>query len=105
PGWGAAGELFITPGNETDFGTIEDDVLDFCRRFNVLSLGYDPWGSTQLAQRLQANDVPVVEFRSNTQNFSEPTKELEDATRSRRIHHDGNGPLAWCIGNVVGHYD
>ena len=19
--------------------------------------------------------------------------------------HDGNGPLAWCIGNVVGHYD
>jgi phage terminase large subunit-like protein len=22
-----------------------------------------------------------------------------------RIRHDGNGPLAWCISNVVGHYD
>ncbi|HEY2164627.1 MAG TPA: terminase TerL endonuclease subunit, partial [Gemmatimonadaceae bacterium] len=105
PGWAAANELVITPGNETDFGQIEDDVLDLCRRFNVLSLAYDPWGSTQLAQRMQARNVPVVEFRSNTQNFSEPTKELEAAIRSTRIHHDGNGPLAWCIGNVVGHYD
>jgi phage terminase large subunit-like protein len=25
--------------------------------------------------------------------------------RSGRIAHDGNGPLAWCISNVVGHYD
>ena len=25
--------------------------------------------------------------------------------RGGRIAHDGNGPLAWCIGNVVGHYD
>jgi phage terminase large subunit-like protein len=47
----------------------------------------------------------VVEFRTNTQNFSEPTKELDAAMRSGRIVHDGNGPLAWCIGNVVGHYD
>jgi phage terminase large subunit-like protein len=49
--------------------------------------------------------VPVVEFRSNTQNFSAPTRELEAAIRSARIRHDGNGPLAWCIGNVVGHTD
>ena len=105
PGWAANDELTITPGNETDFGMIEDDVADMCRRFRVLSLAYDPWGSTQLAQRLTAQGVPCVEFRSNTQNFSEPTKELEAAIRAGRLRHDMNGPLAWCIGNVVGHYD
>jgi phage terminase large subunit-like protein len=105
PAWANANELVITPGNETDFGVIEADCVDYCRRFNVLSMAYDPWGSTQLAQRLQAERVPMVEFRSNTQNFSEPTKELEASIRSGRIRHDGNGPLTWCIGNVVGHYD
>jgi phage terminase large subunit-like protein len=79
PGWASDGYLIITPGNETDFGYIESDVLDLCKRFNVLSVAYDPWGATQLAQRLGAEGVPVVEFRANTQNFSEPTKELDAA--------------------------
>jgi phage terminase large subunit-like protein len=105
PGWANANELIITPGNETDFQTIEDDVVEWFRRFRVLSMAYDPWRTTQLAQRLQSSSVPVVEFRSNTQNFSAPTRELEAAIRSARIRHDGNGPLAWCIGNVVGHTD
>jgi phage terminase large subunit-like protein len=105
PGWANEGQLIVTPGDETDFQTIENDVLDLCRRFRVGSLAYDPWGATQFAQRLAAERVPVVEFRANTQNFSEPTKELDAAMRSGRIRHDGNGPLTWCIGNVVGHYD
>jgi phage terminase large subunit-like protein len=49
--------------------------------------------------------VPLFEFRANTQNFSEPTKELDAAMRSQRIVHDGNPILEWCIGNVVGRYD
>lgn len=105
PGWAADGELVVTPGNETDFSMIEADVVDLCRRFRVESLAYDPWGATYLAQRLADQRVPVVEFRTNTQNFSEPTKELDAAMRSARIKHDGSGPLTWCIGNTVGHYD
>jgi phage terminase large subunit-like protein len=105
PGWAAEGHLVVTPGNETDYSRIEDDILDWCRRFRVRSFAYDPWASTYLAQRLAEARVNVVEFRSTTQNFSEPTKELDAAMRARRITHDGNGPLTWCIGNVVGHYD
>ena len=105
PGWAAEGYLTITPGNETDFGSIEADILDLCRRFRVLSVAYDPWAATQLAQRLSAEGVPVIEFRANTQNFSEPTKELDAAMRAQRIAHDGNPVLEWCIANVVGRYD
>lgn len=105
PGWAAEGELVITPGDETDYQTIENDILDLCSRFRVESVGYDPWGSTQMAQRLTERRVNMVEFRATTANFSEPTKELDAAMRSGRIAHDGNGPLTWCMGNVVGHYD
>jgi phage terminase large subunit-like protein len=105
PGWANDGDLVITGGDETDFETIENDLVDLCRRFRVESVAYDPWASTQLAQRMTAQRVPMIEFRSSTANFSEPTKELDAAMRSGRIRHDGNGPLAWAIGNVVAHYD
>ena len=47
----------------------------------------------------------MVEFRATTQNFSEPTKELDAAMRAGRLVHDGNPVLEWCVGNVVGRYD
>ena len=105
PGWARAGVLTITPGNETDFSVIEADLIDFGKRFQVQSVAYDPWGATQLAQRLSAERVPCVEFRMNVQNLSEATKELDAAIRNGRLRHDGNGVLAWCMSNVVGHYD
>jgi phage terminase large subunit-like protein len=105
PGWANDGDLVVTGGEETDFHTIEDDILDFCRRLRVESVAYDPWASTYLAQRLAEQGVPMVEFRSSTANFSEPTKELDAAMRAGRLRHTGNGPLTWCIGNVVGHED
>ena len=105
PGWANDGRLRLTPGNETDFSVIEDWLLGWCRRFRVLSVAYDPWAATQFAQRMVAQGLPMVEFRATTQNFSEPTKELDAAMRSGRIAHDGDPVLEWAIGNVVGRYD
>ena len=85
PRWAAEGFLTVTEGNETDFSRIEDDLLEYCRRFRVLSVAYDPWAATQFAQRMQAQGVPMVEFRATTQNFSEPSKELDAAMRAGRV--------------------
>jgi phage terminase large subunit-like protein len=105
PGWAAENWLTVTSGNETDFSVIEADVLDYCRRFRVLSVGYDPWSATQFAQRLRAEGVPMQEFKSTVQNFSEPIKELDAAVHAGRIEHDGNPVLSWCMGNVIGQAD
>lgn len=105
PGWVRDGHLIVTEGNETDFALIEETVVDLCARFNVLSVGVDPWNATQMKQRLQARGVPVFDMRPTMANMSEATKEFDGAMRSHRLHHDGNGVLAWCVGNVVGQYD
>ena len=105
PGWAAEGYLTVTMGNETDFSAIEDFLIDCCKRFKVVSVAYDPWAATQFAQRMMAQSVPMVEFRANVQNFSEPTKELDAAMRGDRIKHDGDPVLEWAISNVVGRYD
>jgi phage terminase large subunit-like protein len=105
PGWAAEDYLTITPGNETDFDQIESDILELCRRYRVVSVGFDPWQSTQMAQRLRAEGVNMLEFRATTQNFSPAIIELDAAMRSGRLRHDGNPVLEWCVGNVVGKPD
>jgi phage terminase large subunit-like protein len=105
PGWAAGGHLVITPGDETDFGAIEDDVRDLCARFDVQSVGTDPWQAAHLSQRLRAEGVNMVDFRTTTQNLSPAIVELDAAMRSGRLRHDGNPVLGWCIGNVVGQED
>ena len=45
------------------------------------------------------------EFRATTKNFSPAITELNAATRSGRLRHDGNPVLEWCLGNVVGRAD
>ena len=105
PGWAAEDYLAITPGNETDFDRIEGDILELCRRFRVVSVGFDPWQSTQMAQRLRAEGVNMLEFRATTQNFSPAILELDAAMRSGRLRHDGDPVLEWCVGNVVGKPD
>jgi phage terminase large subunit-like protein len=71
----------------------------------VASVGFAPWQSTQMAQRLRAEGVNMFEFRATTQNFSPAILELDAATRSGRLRHDGDPVLEWCVGNVVGRPD
>ena len=105
PGLGGAGHLAITPGNETAFDRIEGDILELCRRFRVAGVGFDPWQSTQMAPRLRAEGVNMVDFRTTTQNLSPAIIELDAAMRAGRLRHDGTPVLGWCIGNVVGQED
>ena len=84
---------------------IETEVRELCSRFRVLSVGYDPWQSTQMSQRLRAEGVPMFEFRATTQNFSPAIIEIDAAMRAGRLRHDGNPVLEWRLGNVVGKAD
>ncbi len=105
PGWAASGHLVVTPGNETDFDEIEGDVRQLCSRFQVVSVGYDPWQSAQMSQRLRREGVPMHEFPCDDSELQPPIIELDAAMRAGRLHHDGNPILTWCIGNVVGKAD
>ena len=58
-----------------------------------MSVGFDPWQSTQMAQRLRAEGVNMLAFRATTQNFSPAILELDAAMRSGQLRHDGNPGL------------
>ena len=104
-GWEMQGDLIATPGETTDFGTIEDEIKADGPGLNLLAVATDPWQALQMIQALKKDGMPAEEFRQTVQNMSEATKTLDALMREGRIHHPGNAVLNWMIGNVVGHYD
>jgi phage terminase large subunit-like protein len=103
--WASEGWLTVTPGDVTDFDQIEADLISDHESSPFSSIGFDPWAATQLANNMQAAGLPMIEYRQSVVTMSEPTKELDALIRDHRIEHDGNPVLAWCMSNVVGHYD
>ena len=104
-GWESIGLLTVTDGAVIDFQVIEDDLLADCSRFEVREVPYDPFQATQLATRMMAQAVPMVEMRPTVLNFSEPMKQLEALVLQGRLHHDGDPVLTWMMSNVVAHMD
>lgn len=104
-GWAREGRMVLTPGQVTDFSYIEDEIRDLARRVRVTDAAFDPWQAAQIMQRLQAEGLPVLEYRQTVQNMSAPMKELEALVLSGRFHHDGDPVLAWMVSNVVCHTD
>lgn len=104
-GWESMGLLSVTDGAVIDFQVIEDDLLADCSRFEVREVPYDPFQATQMATRMMAQSVPMVEMRPTVLNFSEPMKQIEALVLQGRLHHDGNPVLAWMMSNVVAHTD
>lgn len=100
-GWALSGHLTVTPGEVIDFSYIEEDLKADCGSFIVKEIPFDPWQATQLAQRMAADGLPMLEFPAVVQNFSEPMKEFESLTRQGLLFHDNNPVFNWMISNLV----
>lgn len=104
-GWEMQGDIYVTPGETTDFGIIEDEIKADGPGLNLQAVATDPWQAQQMIQNLKRDGMPAEEYRQTVANMSEATKTLDALMREGRIHHPGNAVLNWMIGNVVGHYD
>jgi phage terminase large subunit-like protein len=62
-----------TPDRPLNFeATIEQMVKEYCDRYHVLAVYYDPWQMTALAQRLRAFGCPMAEFPQTVPNLTAP---------------------------------
>lgn len=104
-GWSLSGRITTTPGNTTDFGYIEQELLEVCKTFNVREVAYDPFQAAQFSQRMLDEGVPMVEVRPIVLNLSEPMKELQALVLDGDLEHDGDPCMGWQFSNVVAHLD
>ena len=104
-GWGDTGLLNITDGNVTDIDSIEEDIRQACKTYDVKEIAYDPWQCSQMANHLISERLPLIELRPLVGNFSEPMKELESYIAQRRFEFNGDPVLSWMFGNVIAKTD
>lgn len=99
--WKEAGWLTITPGNVVDHGFIRAEVNALAKRYSLQTVGFDPWGATQLSIDLANDGIKMVETRQGYATLSEPSKNLEAKVMDAQIRHANNPVLRFCAANAV----
>jgi phage terminase large subunit-like protein len=99
--WADAGLLTMTDGNLIDYTLIERDIRADCKRFRVLDIVFDQFGSVQITGNLANDGLPARVEPKNARTFTAPARELETRVKHGKFHHDGNPILRWMASNVV----
>lgn len=95
--WARDGLLTLTEGDAIDYGAIEKQILEDCRRLDVQRISYDRMFAGQMVQRLQqrTRGVDVVPVAQTYLGMGPGSKELERLLREGRVRHGGNPVLRW----------
>lgn len=102
--WARAGFLTLCEGEVIDYGAVEERIREATERFELRLLGFDPYLSRTITQRL-APIVSIVEIPQDLKNMSPAMKEVDDMMQRHTLLHTHNTCFRWCFGNVRCHAD
>lgn len=103
--WRDLGLLIQTDGGVTDDREIRDDILEFCARFKVREVAFDPLHSRQMAVELMERDIACLDFANRPTQMNEPMRKMDALITDGKLYHGiakgDQDPFAWMLGNVV----
>ena len=99
--WVRDGVITATPGNATDFGFIEREILELASEFDVRECAYDRVFAGEIVQHLMAEGLTMVPFGQGFLSMGAPTAELHRLLLAKRIAHYGDPVTRWCASNVT----
>lgn len=97
--WERAGFLKICPGDTIDYADVESTIAEAKRTFDLKMVGFDPYLSRTITQRLMPI-VQVVEIPQDMKNMSPAMKEVERGMLEHTMRHVHNTCFRWTFGNV-----
>ena len=100
-GWVRAGFMLETPGEVTDYDVIFKKVLWVKDNFNLVAVAYDQWNAAQIASKLSAEGVEMVQFIQGPKSYHPAMKNFEETYYSGKFRHGGDPVLTWCASNIV----
>ncbi len=101
PLWEEQEFIIPTPGNVVDYRAVEDHIREFCARFEVREIAFDPHMARNIMNNLLEDGFPAVEMRQGWVTMAPAIKELERAILGRRFRHGGNPVLRWNFENIA----
>lgn len=92
--------LYLTPGNVTDYGYIKEQIMADSEEFEIVSIAYDRWNSSQLVIDLSESGAIMRKIGQGFASLSAPTKQIETEILQGKVTHDGNPVMEWMMSNV-----
>jgi phage terminase large subunit-like protein len=93
--------LRVTPGPVIDYDLIYDQFrTDLAPPFKPDRVGYDKHNASQFALQLRDKAKFVVVEVAQGRALSESFKLFDALVRLRRIRHNGNPVMGWCVSNA-----
>ena len=102
--WARAGFLTLCPGTVNDYDDIEARIREARERFDLRMIGFDPYLSRTITQRLSPI-VNTIEIPQDLKNMSPAMKEMDDMMQRHTLLHVHNTCFRWTFGNVRCHED
>jgi phage terminase large subunit-like protein len=99
--WIRNGYMWETPGNSTDYDFVRMKINELNLKYNIKSISFDRWNSSQLVINLMGDGFEMSPFGQGYGSMSSPTKELEKLIISKQIRHGGHPVLRWMCSNVM----
>jgi phage terminase large subunit-like protein len=105
--WAAQGWCTLTPGSVTDYDFVENYIHD-CEKSNEIKVQefcFDPYNASHFVQTLEKNGgyrhEQMCEVRQGSKTLSVPTKKFRELVLQKKIIHNGNPLLIWCLSNAI----
>ena len=95
-----ADHLEITPGNVTDYNFVKAKILELGQIYNIQSIAYDRWNSSQLVIELVEEGVKMSAFGMGYKSLSPAAKEIEAKVLTRDFIYFNDPVVRWQFGNV-----
>ena len=99
--WISDGYIKATEGDVQDYDYIRKDINDIIKDYDLQSIAFDRWNSSQLIIQLSQQDgIPMSQFGQGYRSMSAPAKTLEMMVLKKEINHLRNPVLRWQCENV-----
>lgn len=95
--WRDKGFVFATDGNVIDYDFIEAQIQKDADTYDIASIAYDPWNSTQIVNHLINDGMDMVPFRQGYASMSPASKDFEKRALAKELNHGGNPVMKWMI--------
>jgi len=99
--WVRRGYLNQVPGDCIEYSFVIGKILECKSKYDLRGVLFDRWGAENVRQQLENEGVSMVGFGQGYKSMSGPTKELLRLVLSRKVKHNGDPVLRWCIGNLT----
>jgi phage terminase large subunit-like protein len=114
-GWVEAGLVKQCEGATIDYGVVKRDLVADIKRFDPISIAYDPWNASQLVNDLvEEEGIPaataedptgLIAFIQGPKSFSPAMKLCETAYLNGNLRYGSDPVLTWHMANVVPRWD